>query len=85
MMSEHKERAREYAHKIAADPKKERKWLSSPIPNSYGDRQYEVTVEVLEGSPPRGIMISTPHRTKLVFWDGTTKTFVTLGKGGILR
>lgn len=72
---EHLLRAIEYAHKQCGDTKGDRrKWLkSSGIPPSYDREEYLVDVQVLEGSPPRAILVTTPEWTKIIFWDGWAK------------
>jgi len=77
-MTDHLQKAITYAHKRCGDHKRERKWLrsSTEIPASYNDENhYPVRVQVLEGSPPRAILVTTLNWTSLQFWDGSRKIF----------
>ncbi len=43
-------------HAYGAKPG-ERRWLIGVTPPSYGDTEYEVSLFVLEGSPPKGFVL----------------------------
>jgi hypothetical protein len=75
-MSTHEEKAIAWAHKRCGDNKRERKWLEGgPIPDSYRNAEYRVRVRVLEGSPPRAILIVTKNWSDVIDLMGNKKTF----------